>query len=85
MEDLALDRLVPGSLSSLEKRRGTREPASTEVHMAEQSHTVPGPRVGDGAPDFTLRHTFERTVNLHSTLVGGPVLLAFYVFDFGPL
>jgi len=39
--------------------------------------------VGDTAPDFTLRWTFDRTVTLADTLQHGPVLLAFYVFDFG--
>jgi peroxiredoxin len=39
--------------------------------------------VGDLAPDFELRRTFEESVRL-STLTGrGPVLLVFYVFDFG--
>lgn len=41
------------------------------------------PAVGDPAPDFTLRHTFDRDLNLHEALAGSPVLLAFYVFDFG--
>jgi hypothetical protein len=46
--------------------------------------TIPGPpAVGDQAPDFTLRHTFGRDLNLYATLAGGPVLLVFYVFDFG--
>ncbi len=39
--------------------------------------------VGDRAPDFRLRHTFERSVSLAETLERGPVVLAFYVFDFG--
>jgi hypothetical protein len=39
--------------------------------------------VGEHAPDFRLRHTFPTTVSLSETLAGGPVLLAFYVFDFG--
>jgi peroxiredoxin len=41
------------------------------------------PAVGDPAPDFTLRHTFGHDLNLHAALSEGPVLLAFYVFDFG--
>jgi peroxiredoxin len=41
------------------------------------------PAAGDPAPDFTLRHTFEAGLNLHAALRRGPVLLAFYVFDFG--
>lgn len=39
--------------------------------------------VGDRAPDFRLRHTFEADVGLAQTLQRGPVVLVFYVFDFG--
>jgi peroxiredoxin len=39
--------------------------------------------VGDRAPDFRLRHTFEHDVGLAETLARGPVVLVFYVFDFG--
>ena len=35
------------------------------------------------APDFTLRRTFEESVSLAELLARGPVLLHFYVFDFG--
>lgn len=42
------------------------------------------PGVGDPAPEFVLRRTFEESVALSDLLVGGPLLLAFYVFDFGP-
>lgn len=41
------------------------------------------PRPGERAPGFTLRHTFEEDVSLQAVLQAGPVLLAFYVFDFG--
>jgi peroxiredoxin len=41
------------------------------------------PRVGDRAPSFTLRRTFEEKVSLEQLLESGPLLLAFYVFDFG--
>jgi peroxiredoxin len=41
------------------------------------------PQVGDRAPDFTLPRTFEESVSLADLLRRGPVLLAFYVFDFG--
>lgn len=41
------------------------------------------PGVGDRAPTFTLRKTFEEKVSLQHLLEGGPLLLAFYVFDFG--
>ena len=39
--------------------------------------------VGDRAPDFRLRHTFEADVDLAGTLERGAALLVFYVFDFG--
>ncbi|MGF1668142.1 MAG: hypothetical protein ACFCVC_17925 [Acidimicrobiia bacterium] len=39
--------------------------------------------VGEPAPEFRLRHTFTTTASLSETLTTGPVLLAFYVFDFG--
>lgn len=39
--------------------------------------------VGDRAPSFRLRKTFEEKVGLEDLLAGGPLLLAFYVFDFG--
>jgi peroxiredoxin len=43
-----------------------------------------GPDVGDGAPSFRLRKTFEETISLEDLLEGHhPLLLAFYVFDFG--
>jgi peroxiredoxin len=44
---------------------------------------VAPPAAGDAALDFTLRHTFDDDVNLRATLRRGPVVLAFYVFDFG--
>jgi len=42
-----------------------------------------GPGIGDLAPDFALRHTFTEQVRLADRLMRGPVVLAFYVFDFG--
>ena len=39
--------------------------------------------VGDRAPDFRLRHTFDADVDLAGRVAGGPVVLVFYVFDFG--
>jgi peroxiredoxin len=42
----------------------------------------PGP--GDPAPPFRLRRSFEEKVSLEDLLEGRrPLLLAFYVFDFG--
>jgi peroxiredoxin len=42
-----------------------------------------GPGVGDKAPSFSLRKTFDERVSLEDLLAKGPLLLAFYVFDFG--
>lgn len=39
--------------------------------------------MGDTAPDFELRRSFEENVRLSALLDSGPVLVAFYVFDFG--
>jgi len=39
--------------------------------------------VGMRAPSFRLRKTFEEKVGLDDLLAKGPLLLAFYVFDFG--
>jgi peroxiredoxin len=39
--------------------------------------------VGDLAPSFRLRRTFEESVGLEDLTEAGPVLLLFYVFDFG--
>ena len=41
------------------------------------------PQVGDSAPDFSLPRTFEESVSLSDLLRRGPLLLAFYCFDFG--
>jgi peroxiredoxin len=40
-------------------------------------------QIGATAPDFTLRRTFEDSVSLGDLLAKGPVVVAFYVFDFG--
>jgi peroxiredoxin len=40
---------------------------------------------GDRAPAFELRRTFEESVRLADLIPLGPVLVAFYVFDFGPV
>ncbi len=45
------------------------------------SGAAPGP--GDPAPAFSLRQTFERHVDLTELTARGPVVVAFYVFDFG--
>jgi peroxiredoxin len=40
---------------------------------------------GERAPGFELRRSFEESVRLADLLSLGPVLVAFYVFDFGPI
>jgi peroxiredoxin len=39
--------------------------------------------VGSRAPSFRLRKTFDEKIALEDLLADGPLLLAFYVFDFG--
>ena len=56
---------------------------SATVATVTDSTTVPRSGVGDRAPDFTLRHTFTEQVTLANRWPRGPVVLAFYVFDFG--
>jgi peroxiredoxin len=42
-------------------------------------------QVGEQAPRFTLRRTFQESVSLDDLLARGPVVVAFYVFDFGDI
>jgi peroxiredoxin len=42
-----------------------------------------GLQVGVRAPDFTLRRTFDESVQLSELVARGPVVLHFYVFDYG--
>jgi peroxiredoxin len=46
---------------------------------------MPSPQVGDVASDFTLPRNLEATLTLSECLANGPVLLHFYVFDFGTI
>lgn len=68
---------------------GRRGPPGGDYAPAPMSwqRTEGGPTaaldVGDTAPDFTLRWTFEESVTLSELLGRGPVVLLFYVFDFG--
>ncbi len=39
--------------------------------------------VGDKAPDFTVRSTERDSFNLYTELKNGPILLNFYIADFG--
>jgi len=40
-------------------------------------------QVGEQAPRFDLRRTFEENISLDHLVSRGPALIAFYVFDFG--
>ena len=50
--------------------------------MARSSDSS-SPGVGAQTPDFTLRRTFDEEVTLSTLIADGPVVLLFYVFDFG--
>jgi peroxiredoxin len=39
--------------------------------------------VGQRAPDFELRRTFDERVSLTALRASGPVVVHFYVFDYG--
>lgn len=53
-------------------------------HNPEMTELPDGPLpVGAQAPGFVLRRTFEESVDLDELLDRGPVVVAFYVFDFG--
>lgn len=52
-------------------------------HCQGEKVSMPGPHVGDAAPDFTLPRSLDATLTLSQCLAHGPVLLHFYVFDFG--
>jgi peroxiredoxin len=43
------------------------------------------PAVGEPAPDFALRRWFDDIVTLSDLRRRGPVVVAFYVFDFGEI
>ena len=41
---------------------------------------MPGPQVGEAAPDFTLPRSLDAVLTLSECLAHGPALLHFYVF-----
>ena len=49
----------------------------------EEEGCMPGPQVGEAAPDFTLPRSLDAVLTLSECLAHGPALLHFYVFDFG--
>ena len=46
---------------------------------------MPGPQIGEAAPDFTLPRSLEAMLTLSECLEHGSVLLHYYVFDFGTI
>ena len=69
----ALGLIVLGGLASLNLLKGQ-----------EKKETMPEPtvKVGDMAPDFTLRDTHGKQVSLHDFRGKKNVALAFYIFAF---
>ena len=53
------------------------------MSVARSTAAQPPPGVGDPAPDFTLRRTFDEDVRLATLRESGPVVVHFYVFDYG--
>jgi hypothetical protein len=51
----------------------------------EEEGCMLGPQVGEAAPDFTLPRSLDAVLTLSECLAQGPVLLHFYVFDFGTI
>jgi cytochrome oxidase Cu insertion factor (SCO1/SenC/PrrC family) len=70
---LALGIFVVGGLASLNR-----------LGAQEKKDTMPEPtvKVGDVAPDFTLRDTHGKEVSLHDFRGKKNVALAFYIFAF---
>lgn len=62
---------------------GSYPPATMTWRRTAGDGTGKDPDVGDDAPDFTLRRTFDESVSLSGLLERGPVVLVFYVFDYG--
>ena len=51
----------------------------------EEEVFMPSLQVGEAAPDFTLPRSLDAVLTLSECLAHGPVLLHFYVFDFGTI
>ena len=51
--------------------------------MIEQQQRVPPLGVGDQVPRFSLPASTGEVVSLDTYLARGPVILVWYVFDFG--
>ena len=70
---LALGTIILGGLAS-ENRLGAQE--------KKDAMPEPAVKVGDVAPDFTLRDTHGKQVSLHDFRGKKNVALAFYIFAF---
>jgi hypothetical protein len=77
--------LLAGSVAASIRALRYTEPADVFRTLKALEAEVNGPRVGDTAPDFTLPRTFEESISLSRLLEDGPLLLHFYVFDFGSI
>jgi peroxiredoxin len=55
----------------------------TAVTMRQRELTMKRLQAGDTVQDFTLPSSTGRPVTLSDVLQGGPVVLAWYLFDFG--
>lgn len=51
--------------------------------MPSHEGAAPALQVGDRAPEFALRRTFEESIRLSQLLLRGPAVVHFYVFDYG--
>ncbi len=74
-----------GTLALLGPTAGTSLLAQSEKKKEEKKEAPPAPtlKVGDVAPDFTLRdQTFQKQVSLHDFKGKKNVALAFYIFAF---
>ena len=54
-----------------------------DAELVWEDGCMPELQVGAAAVDFTLPRSLEATLTLSECLANGPVLLHFYVFDFG--
>jgi AhpC/TSA family len=72
-----------GTLALLGPFAGTKSLGQGEKKEAPAAPPVPALKVGDMAPDFSLRdQTFKNMVSLHDFKGKKNVALAFYIFAF---
>lgn len=73
----------PGYVAGHQDRRWYGRGVENVGYRRFNPEPASGPGVGDVAPGFELRWTFDEGVSLGHLLGRGPVVLVFYVFDFG--